>query len=105
MSARRYRHGSTRSLETPAFLTYEFYRKTLSLEESPEPYAEVDPVLGRIEIERLLARLPDEQREVIVLFYMQERSIEEDVDLPEGTVKSHLHRARKAMAAMLEVRR
>ena len=65
-------------------------------------------MLGRIEIERLLKDLPDEQREVIVLFYLQERSIEEVaamLDLPEGTVKSLLHRARKAMAAKLEVRR
>ena len=65
-------------------------------------------MLGRIEIERLLTTLPDEQREVIVLFYLQERSIEEVaamLDLPEGTVKSHLHRARKAMATKLEVRR
>jgi RNA polymerase sigma-70 factor, ECF subfamily len=89
-------------------LRTEFYRKTLSLEEAPEPFAEAEPVLSRLEIERLLARLPDEQREVIVLFYLQERSIEDVatmLDLPEGTVKSHPHRARKAMAAMMEVRR
>jgi RNA polymerase sigma-70 factor, ECF subfamily len=86
----------------------EFYRKTLSLEEAPEPLSKVEPVLGRIEIERLLTILPDEQREVIVLFYLEERSIEEVatmLDLPEGTVKSYLHRARKAMATKLEVRR
>jgi len=89
-------------------LRAESYRKTLSLEEAHEPFAEAEPVLNRLEIERLLARLPDEQREVIVLFYLQERSIEDVatmLDLPEGTVKSHLHRARKAMAAMMEVRR
>ncbi len=59
-------------------------------------------MLSRIETERLLANLPEEQREIIVLFYLQERSIEDVaamLDLPEGTVKSHLHRARKAMAA------
>jgi RNA polymerase sigma-70 factor (ECF subfamily) len=91
-----------------SYLRAEFYRKTLPLEEAPEPFAEVEPVLSRIEIERLLATLPDEQREVIVLFYLQERSIEDVaamLDLPEGTVKSHLHRARKAMATTMEVRR
>jgi RNA polymerase sigma-70 factor, ECF subfamily len=89
-------------------LRAEFYRKTLSLEEAPEPFAKAEPVLSRIEIEGLLTSLPDEQREVIVLFYLQERSIEEVavmLDLPEGTVKSHLHRARKAMASKLEVKR
>src|SRR4030095_15394392 len=73
-------------------LRAEFYRKTLSLEEAPEPLSKVEPVLGRIEIERLLTILPDEQREVIVLFYLEERSIEEVatmLDLPEGTVKSY----------------
>ena len=49
-------------------LRAEFYRRTLSLEDAPEPFAKVDPVLGRIEIERLLTSLPNEQREVIVLF-------------------------------------
>jgi RNA polymerase sigma-70 factor (ECF subfamily) len=89
-------------------LRAEFYRKTLSLEEAPEPFAATEPVLSRIEVERLLAGLPEEQREVVVLFYLQERCIEDVatmLDLPEGTVKSHLHRARKAMAAKLEVRR
>jgi RNA polymerase sigma-70 factor, ECF subfamily len=91
-----------------SYLRAESYRKTLPLEEAPEPFAEVEPVLSRIEIERLLASLPDEQREVVVLFYLQERSIEDVaamLDLPEGTVKSHLHRARKAMATTMEVRR
>ena len=84
------------------------YRKALPLEEAPELFAKVDPVLSRIETERLLANLPEEQREIIVLFYLQERSIEDVaamLDLPEGTVKSQLHRARQAMAAMMEVRR
>jgi RNA polymerase sigma-70 factor (ECF subfamily) len=54
-----------------------------------------------------VARLPADQRQVIELFYLQEKSIEdvaEMLDLPEGTVKSHLHRARKALAAMMEVK-
>jgi RNA polymerase sigma-70 factor (ECF subfamily) len=89
-------------------LRAESYRKAIPLEEAPEPFAEGEPVLTRIETERLLANLPEEQREIVVLFYLQERSIDDVaamLDLPEGTVKSHLHRARKAMAAMMEVRR
>ena len=35
-------------------LRSEFYRKTLTLEEAPEPFAEAEPVLSRIEIERLV---------------------------------------------------
>jgi RNA polymerase sigma-70 factor (ECF subfamily) len=61
--------------------------------------------LNRIELERCLERLPEEQREVVTLFYLQEKRVEEVarmLDLPEGTVKSHLHRARLALAAMIE---
>jgi len=42
---------------------------------------------------------------VIMLFYMLEKSIGEVarmLDLPEGTVKSHLYRARVALAAMMK---
>jgi RNA polymerase sigma-70 factor (ECF subfamily) len=41
------------------------------------------------------------QRQVIRLFYLEERSLREVgllLDMPEGTVKSHLHRARLALA-------
>ena len=44
-------------------------------------------------------------REVIVLFYLEDRSIADVaqiLDLPEGTVKSHLHRARRALGEMME---
>jgi len=40
------------------------------------------------------------QREIVLLFHQQEWSIEEiarQLDMPEGTVKSHLHRARRRM--------
>jgi RNA polymerase sigma-70 factor (ECF subfamily) len=41
---------------------------------------------------------------VITLFYLQDRNVSEVaamLDLPEGTVKSHLHRARRALAEMM----
>ena len=62
-------------------------------------------VLNNIELERCLGRLPEVQRGVITAFYLQEKSIEEAariLDMPEGTVKSHLHRARLALAAMIK---
>lgn len=57
-----------------------------------------------VDVRRMLAQLPESQREVVELFYLQERSIQDVasmLDLPEGTVKSILHRSRKAMAAMM----
>jgi len=47
-----------------------------------------------------LQSLTDLQREIILLFHQQEWSISDISDyfqMPEGTVKSHLHRARKRM--------
>ena len=56
------------------------------------------------EIKQLLERLPGVQREVITLFYLEDQSIQDVaqmLDLPQGTVKSHLHRARRALAEMM----
>lgn len=54
-----------------------------------------------------LAQLRPEYRRMIVLRYLEDLSYEEIVDvvgLPLGTVKSHLHRARAEMAALLAER-
>jgi len=51
-----------------------------------------------------LGQLTDPQREVIVLFHEQELSIEEVaqvMEMPLGTIKSHLHRARAAMRKIM----
>ncbi len=49
----------------------------------------------------MIAQLPDRYREGLTLFYMEEKSYEEVprlLDLPMGTVKTHLHRAKKLLA-------
>jgi RNA polymerase sigma-70 factor (ECF subfamily) len=90
-------------------LRSEARRKTLPLDSIPEPVAAEatggSDALSRIELERCLERLPEVQRDVITLFYLQDKSVEEVarmLDLPESTVKSHLHRARLALAAMIK---
>jgi RNA polymerase sigma-70 factor (ECF subfamily) len=58
-------------------------------------------------LEEGLARLDDEQRELIVLREVEHLSYEEIMaitGLPEGTVKSRLHRARSALREHLERR-
>ena len=80
------------------------YRKTASLDQSSEPTVSNTAHLS-IELDQYLSRLPEAQREVITLFYLEERSVEDVaqiLDLPEGTVKSHLHRARRALGEMME---
>jgi RNA polymerase sigma-70 factor (ECF subfamily) len=57
------------------------------------------------DIVRLVGRLPDNYRQVVMLFYMEDRSYEEVarlLDLPVGTVKTHLHRARQQLATMMK---
>lgn len=52
----------------------------------------------------LLERLPAKLRQVLTLFYMQEKSYDEVAQmlgLPMGTVKSYLFRARKSLAEEL----
>ena len=90
-------------------LRSEVRRQTLPLDSIAEPLAAEatggSDALNRIELERCLERLPEVQRDVITLFYLQDKSVEEVarmLDLPEGTIKSHLHRARLALAAMIK---
>jgi len=57
------------------------------------------------DIVRLVGQLPDNYRQVVMLFYMEDRSYEEVarlLDLPVGTVKTHLHRARQQLASMVK---
>ena len=56
-------------------------------------------------IDFALAELGSLQREIILLFHQQNWPITEIsvyLDMPEGTVKSHLHRARKRMKQAIE---
>lgn len=59
---------------------------------------------ARDEVQRLLRDLPEKYRAVLVLRYWQDLSCAEIADvlkLPEGTVKTQLHRARKALGQLL----
>jgi RNA polymerase sigma-70 factor (ECF subfamily) len=89
-------------------------QRVLSLDESVvRSAAELVPAPGFAEsrtpdIEKLVSRLPDPYRRVIMLYYMEERSYEDVarlLDLPIGTVRTHLHRAKKALAAAVMEKR
>jgi RNA polymerase sigma-70 factor (ECF subfamily) len=56
-------------------------------------------------IDAALAVLPARQREIILLFHQQQWAIGEIADhlqMPLGTVKSHLHRGRQRMRQFIE---
>lgn len=82
----------------------EGYRRTSALDDVAEP-GRVSATPLEVAINQCVDRLPELQRQVITLFYLQDRSVSEVaamLDLPENTVKSHLHRARRALAEMME---
>lgn len=72
----------------------------LALEEAPELHA-ADPAHGvDSDLHVMLDQLPEKYRQVITLFYLEEKSYEEvgaRLDMPMGTVKTFLHRARKEL--------
>ena len=62
------------------------------------------PHEDRVDLERMIARLPDEARMVFVLHDvegMKHREIAEHLDIPEGTSKTLLSTARAKMRAMM----
>jgi RNA polymerase sigma-70 factor (ECF subfamily) len=85
----------------------EAYRAVQPLDSVIESVSQKPPAPELLDIDRMMTRLPEEQQEAVRLFYLQERSIEDVagmMDAPEGTVKSYLYRARRALAKMMEGR-
>ena len=77
-------------------------RRESPLEETAEPQSPSH--LMQVDVPALLCRLPEVYRRVLTLFYLEEKSYQEIsrmLDLPMGTVKTHLHRAKKEAAAVL----
>ncbi|MGA3186643.1 MAG: sigma-70 family RNA polymerase sigma factor [Bryobacteraceae bacterium] len=85
------------------FLAKRAARRTAPIEEAGN--AMPDRPNRQRDILRLVGQLPDNYRQIVMLFYMEERSYEEVarlLDLPIGTVKTYLHRARKQLATMVK---
>ena len=75
-----------------------------SVAEPPDPMLEVD-LDTSIEVREVLLRLPPAQRAVLVLRHVEDLSEEDTaavLGVPEGTVKSGLHRARARFRAEWE---
>jgi len=91
-------------------LRYDARRRMQVLDETHEPAArslEGGARTNASGVWGLVDRLPEAQRRVITLFYVEDRSVCEVgrlLDMPEGTVKSHLHRARRALADAMKAK-
>jgi RNA polymerase sigma-70 factor (ECF subfamily) len=58
----------------------------------------------RVAVIAVIAKLPDGQREVIALHYFADMTVDDiatSLEVPAGTVKSRLSRAREALAGLL----
>lgn len=70
----------------------------------PTPSEELERVARESSIQRALAKLPEYQRAMIVMYHAEMLSYEEiaaALDLPLGTVKSRLNRARLSLRELL----
>lgn len=59
----------------------------------------------QIDIKQAIKQLEPDLKQIVILYYLQEKSIGEiaqEICIPEGTVKSRLSRARKSMAEILQ---
>ncbi|MSQ54052.1 MAG: sigma-70 family RNA polymerase sigma factor [Betaproteobacteria bacterium] len=74
------------------------------LAELPERVREADGLAMR-DLDRAIARLPDDQREVLLLVALEDMSYEQaarTLEIPIGTVMSRLSRAREKLRSMME---
>ena len=68
----------------------------------PTPADEVGP--EHVDLVEALARLDEPHRTTVVLHYLADRSVAEvarELGIPEGTVKTRLHRGRQLLAPLL----
>ena len=104
----RRRELETLSLEGSPHATTPDAVEATTLELGTSGESALDEVANRElggEIERAIAKLRPEYRTCILLRHVEDRSYEEIaevMDLPLGTVKTYIHRARHELRAMLE---
>lgn len=93
ISALRARRGAV-SMSDPAVF-----------EEAEHRSATFDPAPEDSTLWRQVEALPEKQRQAVILYYQDERSVDEVaalMGLPVNTVKTHLHRARASLAVLLD---
>ena len=86
----------------------DYYRTAKPSEEIPETKAapdELASVDAKLDVYAVLSALPPEQRECIILYYLQEltyKEISQILDIPIPTAKSRVQRGLAACKKMME---
>jgi RNA polymerase sigma-70 factor (ECF subfamily) len=82
---------------------------TVLSSQDPTPVIAAERAYLRTRLLAALAKLPEQRREVVLLHDLEgwtHREIAESMELPVGTVQSHLHHARRRLRELLaELRR
>lgn len=81
------------------------YARAAAPRDEPATDDPVDAVVERTELVAALSGLPVVEREILVLFYLEDLSVQDCAqicEVPEGTVKSRLNRARRQLREHLE---
>ena len=79
-------------------------RRRLALAVRLRPVPELDPTLDGLAVSQALRALPRDQRAAVVLHHLLDLPVDRvaaELDVPVGTVKSRLARARRSLAASL----
>jgi len=90
--------------ERPAGLDEEFDEEALADTAGADPGAAYQSGWRHTQLRRAVGQLPQKQRLAVTLHYFQELGYEEVaavMDMPLGTVKSYLHRAKATLAKAL----
>ena len=101
------RRFSTWLFQIALNLSRDWQRRRPAEPSDAEPVGETRPAAraeAGLDVERLLARLPEAQREVVALRYLHDLSEDEVallLDIPRGTVKSRLHHAIARLNALV----
>jgi RNA polymerase sigma-70 factor (ECF subfamily) len=77
----------------------------LTRDRGPGPLKQLEMEEEVASLRKAVAALPPQQRTVVVLYYMNDVAVEDIsriLEIPEGTVKSRLHYARRALRQRLE---
>ena len=80
-------------------------KQAIDLHDRPDGVAEIEGRTELAQVQRLMQKLPDEQRLVLLLIPVEGYSYKEAseiLDIPTGTVMSRLARARAALASLLD---